>query len=95
MYNERSPGFRRAEHRAAGFAGEDIAMPMYDYKCAQCGHRFELLQSISFKGETVCPKCGGRVDRVYEGKWSVGKRASGGGGCSCGGNCQGCAGCGK
>ena len=67
-------------------------MPIYDYKCARCGHRFDLLRSISSRDEVKCPRCGGEVARVYEGKWmSVGKRS---GGCSCGGNCQGCSGCG-
>ena len=66
-------------------------MPIYDYKCAACGHRFELLRSISNRDEAVCPRCGGKVTRVYEGKWATGKRS---GGCSCGGNCQGCSGCG-
>ena len=70
-------------------------MPIYDYKCAQCGHRFDLLRSISNRDPVKCPKCGGDVARVYEGKWSVGKVAAGGGGCSCGGNCAGCSGCGR
>ena len=65
-------------------------MPVYDYKCVRCGHRFDLLRSLSAKDEVKCPKCGGDVARVYEGKWCAGK-ASGG---SCSGNCQGCPGCG-
>ena len=69
-------------------------MPVYDYKCVQCGHRFDLLRSVSNRDDAVCPKCGGAVARVYEGKWSMG-RPTGSGGCSCGGNCQSCAGCGK
>lgn len=68
-------------------------MPVYDYKCAQCGHRFELLRSISRRDEAACPRCGGAVMRVYEGKWAMG-RPSAAGGCSCGGNCKGCSGCG-
>ena len=73
-------------------------MPIYDFKCDKCDHRFELFTSISKRSQAVCPKCGGTVSRVYEGKWSMGVKASGGGqsgGCSCGGNCAGCAGCGK
>ena len=72
-------------------------MPIYDFKCTQCGHRFELMRSISNRDEAACPKCGGSVARVYEGRWAMGKRASSagvtGGGCSCGGNCAGCQGC--
>ena len=66
-------------------------MPVYDYKCTRCGHRFELLRGISSRDEVKCPKCGGEVSRVYEGRWSVGKRGSG----ECSGNCQGCPGCGR
>ena len=73
-------------------------MPIYDFKCDKCNHRFELFTSISQRREAVCPKCGGPVSRVYEGKWSMGVKPSSGpgrGGCSCGGNCAGCAGCGR
>ena len=79
------------KYEYARLSAPEEAMPVYDYKCTACGHRFELLQSISSRGETVCPRCGGKVARVYEGKWAMGKRS---GGCSCGGNCQGCSGCG-
>ncbi|MBQ8110898.1 MAG: zinc ribbon domain-containing protein [Clostridia bacterium] len=69
-------------------------MPVYDYKCISCGHRFDLLRSVSSRDDVKCPSCGGDVARVYEGRWaSLGKRP-GGGGCSCGGNCRGCSGCG-
>lgn len=67
-------------------------MPVYDYKCTQCQNRFDLLRSLSGRDEVKCPRCGGEVVRVYEGKWSSLGRLSAGG-CSCGGNCQGCAGC--
>src|SRR5580692_6366741 len=39
-------------------------MPLYEYKCNKCGHRFErLLKSYN---ETVkeCPVCGGEVERL-------------------------------
>ena len=71
-------------------------MPIYDFKCAECGHRFEKLTTIARRDQVTCPKCGGHVGRVYEGKWYMGStKSSGGGGCACGGNCAGCAGCGK
>ena len=70
-------------------------MPTYDYKCVECGHRFDVFKSISSTEKTVCPKCGGEVARVYEGKWAMGKSGASAGGCSCGGNCAGCAGCGQ
>ena len=68
-------------------------MPIYDYKCVRCGHRFDLLRSVSQRDDAKCPKCGGEVTRVYEGKWSCMGKAGSTGGCSCGGNCAGCSGC--
>ncbi|HEX3727584.1 MAG TPA: zinc ribbon domain-containing protein [Pirellulales bacterium] len=32
-------------------------MPTYDYVCDNCGHKFELFQSISEPVERKCPKC--------------------------------------
>ena len=67
-------------------------MPLYDFKCKQCDTRFELLCSISEKDAVVCPKCGGTVERVYQGKCSFGACA-GKGGSGCSGHCEGCKGC--
>ncbi len=39
-------------------------MPTYDYKCLDCGHSFELFQSMSSEPVSVCPKCGGKVKRL-------------------------------
>ncbi len=39
-------------------------MPLYDYQCQKCGHRFEKIQKFSDKIVTKCPECGGRVERV-------------------------------
>ena len=63
-------------------------MPLYDYRCTACGHRFELLRSISERDTAVCEKCGERVERVYQGKCAFGATKGG-----CGGNCAGCSGC--
>jgi len=38
-------------------------LPLYAYRCTQCGHRFEKIQSFSAEQETVCPKCGGVLER--------------------------------
>ena len=32
-------------------------MPIYDYKCFNCGHENEVIQKISHKPKTICPKC--------------------------------------
>ena len=39
-------------------------MPLYEYECQQCQHRFEKIQSFSAEPETVCPKCGGALEKL-------------------------------
>jgi len=38
-------------------------VPLYPYRCTQCGHSFEKIQSFSDEPELVCPKCGGVLER--------------------------------
>lgn len=39
-------------------------MPLYEYLCASCRHRFEVIQKFSDAPIDVCPACGGRVQKV-------------------------------
>jgi putative FmdB family regulatory protein len=39
-------------------------VPLYEYQCKQCSHRFEKIQSFSAPEEKVCPECGGEVERL-------------------------------
>ncbi len=39
-------------------------MPLYEYECKKCGHRFEKIQKFSDKMVKKCPKCGGRVEQM-------------------------------
>ena len=39
-------------------------MPLYEYQCQQCGHRFELIQSFSAEDPKECPVCQGKVERL-------------------------------
>jgi putative FmdB family regulatory protein len=39
-------------------------MPLYEYECEACGHRFELIQKFSDPPAEVCPVCGGRVRKL-------------------------------
>lgn len=39
-------------------------MPLYPYRCKECGHRFEKIQKFGAKPEKVCPKCGGALERT-------------------------------
>jgi putative FmdB family regulatory protein len=38
-------------------------LPLYPYRCTKCGHKFEKIQSFKSEPETVCPKCGGVLER--------------------------------
>ncbi len=39
-------------------------MPLYEYQCKKCGHRFELIQSFSAEDPKECPVCKGEVERL-------------------------------
>ncbi len=39
-------------------------MPLYEYKCKKCKHRFEQIQKFSDKPVKKCPKCGGPVEKL-------------------------------
>lgn len=32
-------------------------MPIYDFKCSNCGHQLELMRKISDSGTIACPEC--------------------------------------
>ena len=38
-------------------------MPLYAYRCTECGHKFEKIQNFSAAPEQVCPKCQGVLER--------------------------------
>ena len=33
-------------------------MPIYEYRCGNCGHQQEFLQKLSDAPQTHCPQCG-------------------------------------
>ena len=39
-------------------------MPLYEYKCKKCGHRFERIQTYSAADATECPVCQGEVEKL-------------------------------
>ena len=39
-------------------------MPLYEYKCKKCGHRFERIQTYSAEDAKECPVCQGEVERL-------------------------------
>ena len=39
-------------------------MPTYEYECFECGHEFEVFQSITAEPVQSCPQCQGKVRRL-------------------------------
>ncbi len=42
-------------------------MPIYEYKCQQCGAQIEKRQSVSDEPLTTCEKCHGKLEK----QWSL------------------------
>ena len=41
-------------------------MPLYDYDCAACGTRFEVIHGVHAEGPSACPSCGeGPVRKAF------------------------------
>jgi putative FmdB family regulatory protein len=40
-------------------------MPTYEYRCKDCSHEFEIVQSFSDDALTECPQCKGRLRKVF------------------------------
>jgi putative FmdB family regulatory protein len=39
-------------------------MPLYEYQCDSCAHRFERIQKFSDPLVEICPNCGGAVRKL-------------------------------
>ena len=39
-------------------------MPIYGYRCDNCGHQLEVLQKVSDEPLKVCPKCQGKLTKI-------------------------------
>jgi len=39
-------------------------MPLREYQCKKCKHRFEKIQKFSDKPLTKCPECGGPLEEL-------------------------------
>src|SRR5688572_15095016 len=42
-----------------------LRMPTYEYTCRDCGHTFEIVQSMLDETLTMCPECGGSLRKVF------------------------------
>ena len=74
-------------------------MPLYEYRCGECEHRFEALIPAGRADQEPCPRCGAapaqRLLSVFaapRGASPAGSLARGGDGTSAGGCCGGACG---
>src|SRR5688500_2550738 len=42
-------------------------MPIYEYKCSECGSHFEKMRKVSDEPLKICEKCGGNLEK----QWSL------------------------
>ncbi|MGQ9618595.1 MAG: FmdB family zinc ribbon protein [Candidatus Aminicenantia bacterium] len=40
-------------------------MPLYEYRCSECGEKFEIIQKISDASLKKCPSCGGALKKLF------------------------------
>ena len=64
-------------------------MPFLQYKCKNCGKKFDELVRV-YTDKVACPDCGGETERDYSGEMysATGKTSK-----KCSGNCKTCGGC--
>ncbi len=39
-------------------------MPLYEYRCASCGKKIEIIQKFSDDPLTSCEECGGKLEKL-------------------------------
>jgi len=39
-------------------------MPIYEYECSSCKHKFETLQAITEEPKSKCPQCGKKLKKL-------------------------------
>ncbi|MFM7200115.1 MAG: FmdB family zinc ribbon protein [Myxococcota bacterium] len=52
-------------------------MPLYEYQCQSCGHRFELMQKFSDPAPSECPSCSAQSVRKLVSNTSFQLKGSG------------------
>jgi putative FmdB family regulatory protein len=43
----------------------EVFVPTYSYACTECENRFDEVQSFSDDALTTCPKCSGRLRKLF------------------------------
>ena len=62
-------------------------MPIYEYRCTECGHLIEIIQKLSDRPLRKCSECSGRLEKLVSrasfqlkgGGWYAEGYSSGGG----------------
>ena len=44
--------------------GQEVTLPLYEYRCEKCGARVEKIQKFSDPPLATCEKCGGELTRL-------------------------------
>jgi putative FmdB family regulatory protein len=79
-------------------------MPIYEYQCLECNHKFEVKQSMNDEPLSSCEKCGKPVRKLYNAAGiifkgsgfyvndykSKGEKSGEASAPACGGGCCGC-----
>jgi putative FmdB family regulatory protein len=64
-------------------------MPLYEYRCDECGEEFEVIKRITERTDDVeCPGCGKPARKLLSG-FAVGTSGGGAGTGASGGGCSG------
>lgn len=63
-------------------------MPLYKYRCAQCGHIMEVLEKMNASDQHACEKCGERRIEKMMSAFSVGAASGTSGGVCPTGTCS-------
>jgi putative FmdB family regulatory protein len=40
-------------------------VPIYEYECSNCSHKFERKESFNGNPQVPCPKCGSKTKRIF------------------------------
>lgn len=51
-------------------------MPLYKYRCSNCGYEFTILHSMNEKPDITCELCGGKAEKMI-GKVGISFKGSG------------------
>ncbi len=51
-------------HAAGALHRREITMPLYEYQCQACNHRYERIERVSDPTTGTCPDCGGEARRL-------------------------------